>query len=197
MLCTIIGSLKKKRIDELKKQFCNFTSAFANALSSGMNVNDSLYAVHRDLQDQYSDDAYIVQEVKEIINGINNGCDVEVMLEDFGARSGVQDISNFAIVFATCYRKGGDIKNVVKRTTEIISEKVVISSEIDTAMTSNKMQMNIMNFLPIVIVFMMRMMSPSFAESFSSVIGVIGLTFSAGLTIGAYKLGQKIMDIKG
>ena len=59
------------------------------------------------------------------------------------------------------------------------------------------MQMNIMNVLPIVIVFMMRMMSQDFANSFSTIIGVIGLTVSVALTIGAYKLGQKIMDIKG
>ena len=73
----------------------------------------------------------------------------------------------------------------------------MISSEIETAITSNKMQMNIMNVLPIVIVLMMRLMSQEFANSFGSIIGVVGLSITVALTIGAYKLGQKIMNIKG
>lgn len=190
-------SLIRKREETLKKQFCNFASALTNALSSGMNMNDSLHAVYEDLQEQYSDEAFIVKEVQEIINGVNNNIAIETMLEDFGIRSGIQDINNFSTVFATCYRTGGDIKSVVRRTTEIISEKTMISSEIETAITSNKMQMNVMNVLPIVIVFMMRMMSQDFAQSFATIIGVFGLTVSVALTIGAYKLGQKIMDIKG
>lgn len=196
-LPTINESLKKKRTEKLKKQFCDFASALTNALASGMNMTDSLNAVYNDLQSQYSEQAYIVDEVKELINGVNNNIPIETMLEDFGNRSGIPDITNFSTVFATCYRTGGNIKSVIRRTTEIISEKIMISSEIETAITSNKMQMNIMNVLPIVIVFMMRMMSQEFADSFSSLIGVIGLSVSAGLTIGAYKLGQKIMNIKG
>lgn len=193
----ITETLRQKRIDKLKKQFCDFAGALTNALSSGMNMNDSLEAVYSDLSTQYSEDAFIVKEVEEIIAGVTNNIDIEYMLEDFGNRSGIMDISNFATVFSTCYRTGGDIKSVVRRTTEIISEKVVISSEIETTITSNKMQMNVMNLLPIVVVFMMRMMSSQFSESFSTIVGVIGLTVTIGLTVGAYKLGQKIMDIKG
>ena len=139
----------------------------------------------------------IVAEVRELIDGVNNNINIEVMLEDFGIRSDIPDITNFATVFATCYRTGGDIKSVVRRTTDIISEKILISSEIETAMTSNKMQMNIMTILPIVIIGMMRLMSQDFAASFATIIGVLGLTVSAALTIGAYKLGQKITDVKG
>lgn len=188
--------LLKRRTNKLKKQFVDFASSLTNALASGMNMNDSLNAVYKDLQTQYSEDAYIVIEVGEILNGMNNNIPIEDMLADFGARSNIPDIVSFATVFATCYRTGGNIKSIVRRTTDIISEKVIISSEIETALTSNKMQMNVMNVLPIVLVFMMRVMSADFAESFSSIIGVIGLTVSAVLTFVAFKLGQKMTDIK-
>ena len=196
-LSSINETLKNKRKEKLRKQFCEFASSLTNSLASGMNMTSALEAVYTDLKSQYSEDALIVVEVAEILNGINNNIPIENMLEDFGARSGVDDILNFGKVFATCYRTGGDIKSVVRRTTEIISEKMMISSEIQTAITSNKMQMNIMIFIPIVIVLMMRLMSKDFAQSFSTIVGVGGLSVTAGLTIGAYKLGQKIMDIKG
>lgn len=193
----IEDSLQKKRAAVLKEQFVDFASALTNALGSGMNMNDSINAVYRDLKSQYPEDAYIVLEVKELVDGLNNNLSIEFLLEQFGIRSGEIDIMNFAQVFTICYRTGGDIKSVVRRTTEMISEKVMIASEIETAVTSNKMQMNIMNVLPIVIVLMMRVMSAEFANSFSTIVGVIGLTVSAGLTFAAYKMGQKIMDIKG
>lgn len=193
----ISQTLKKKRQNTLKKQFCDFASALTNALSGGMNMSDSLQAVYSDLRMQYAEDSLIVVEVQEIINGMNNNIPVETMFEDFAQRSGVADIESFATVFTTCYRTGGDLKSVVRRTTDIISEKMMISSEIETAITSNKMQMNIMNVLPIVIVLMMRLMSAQFSESFSSLVGVIGLTITAGLTFASYKMGQKILDIKG
>ena len=193
----ISQTLKKKRQNTLKKQFCDFASALTNALSGGMNMSDSLQAVYSDLRMQYAEDSLIVVEVQEIINGMNNNIPVETMFEDFAQRSGVADIESFATVFTTCYRTGGDLKSVVRRTTDIISEKMMISSEIETAITSNKMQMNIMNVLHIVIVLMMRLMSAQFSESFSSLVGVVGLTITAGLTFASYKMGQKILDIKG
>lgn len=193
----VTEALRQKRQAKLKKQFSDFAAALTNALGSGMNMTDSLNAVYDDLRSQYSDDAMIVTEVKELVDGLNNNFEIETMLADFGVRSDVQDITNFATVFATCYRTGGNIKSVIRRTTEIISEKLMISSEIETAMTSNKMQMNIMSVLPIVIVGMMRLMSQDFADSFGTIIGVVGLTITAALTIAAFKLGQKISDIKG
>ena len=44
---------------------------------------------------------------------------------------------------------------------------------------------------------MMRFMMSGFAESFATIPGIISLTISVGIFIGAYKLGNKIMDIKG
>lgn len=196
-LPSITKSLQKKRADRLRKQFCDFASSLTNSLASGMNMNDSILAVYKDLQTQYAQDDYIVREVQEIINGMNNSIPIEDMLKDFGIRSGIPDILNFATVFATCYRTGGDIKSVVRRTSETISEKMMINSEIETTITSNKMQANIMTVLPIVIVLMMRFASSEFSAGFGTVIGVIGLTISAVLTFAAYKVGQKIMDIKG
>ena len=193
----LVESLRVKRIKKLRAQFCDFAASLTNSLGSGMNVRDSLLAVYNDLRSQYSDDAFIVIEVQEMINGMNNNFQIEEMLSDFGVRSGIPDIINFGIVFETCYRTGGDIKSIVRRTTEIISEKTIIAGEIETAITSNKTQMSVMNVLPIFIILMMRFMSPQFAQSFSTVLGVIGLTVAAVVFVFAYRMGQKIMDIKG
>lgn len=197
MMPIITESLRKKTLEKLRSQFCDFAFAFSNALGTGMNVNGAIQASYEDLTTQYSRDELIVVEVREILNGMGNNVTVEELFADFGKRSGIRDIMDFAVVFATCFRTGGNIRQVIGRTANVISEKMMIASEIETTITSNKMQMSIMNVLPIFIILMMRIMSSEFAESFASVIGVFALTVAAGLFIGAYIWGKKIMDIKG
>lgn len=177
--------LRDRWRSRLRGQFCDFASALTNALAGGMNISQALQSAQSDLSAQYAPDAYISLELQEILDGVNNNIPVETMLEDFGARSGIADIASFATVFSTCYRTGGNIRAVVRRATEIISEKMMISSEIETALTSNKVQMYAMNLLPVGLILLMRVMSSQFAQSFSTLIGVVGLSISGALTVAA------------
>lgn len=190
-------NLRQKRLSKLKLQFRDFLVAIAASLSSGMTVTTALTNARKDLEMQYSAESLIVVEVDEMINGVNNNIPFEDMLSEFGKRSGVEDISNFAIVFATCYRTGGNMKEVVRRTADIISEKMIIAEEIKTKITSNKMQMQVMNVIPIVLVLLMRVMSSDFARGFASAIGIVSVSIGVGLFVVAYRLGQKYMNIEG
>ncbi len=189
--------LHDKRQRELTKQFRSMLESLAVSLSSGMNMSESLISTHGDLKVEYSENAYIVTEVKEMIDGIQNNIPIENKMASFGERSEIEDIKNFGNVFAICYRAGGNMKDIVRRTNNIISEKIEINEEIETALSSNKMQFNAMMVIPIVIVLLLKTMSSSFAASFATVPGIIATTIAIGLFIAAYKLGQKITDIKG
>ena len=190
-----IKQLHDKRKTELTNQFRSFLEAIAVSLSSGMNMTDALSNANSDLKMQFSEDAYIVAEVNEMINGLQNNVQIEEMLMSFGERSEIEDIKNFSTVFAVAYRAGGNIKDIVRRTNQIISEKIEISQEIETALSSNKTQFSAMMVIPVVMMILLRTMSSSFAKSFSTVAGVIAITIAIGMFVGAYFLGQKIMDI--
>ena len=189
--------LRKKRISVLVLQFRSFLEAISISLSSGMNMNDALVSARKDMKIEYSEDAYIVSELNEIISGMQNGLSIESMMLFWGDRSGIVDIKNFANVFSIANRVGGNLKDVIRRTNQIISEKIEISQEIETAITSNKSQFSAMMIVPIVIVLLMRVMSSQFAAGFATISGVIAITAASGLFIAAYKVGQKIMNISG
>lgn len=193
----VLDRLKSKRKMELTNQFRSFLEAIAVSLSSGMNVPDALISANNDLRMEYSDDSYIVKEVQEMINGIQNNLSIEVMLKDFGARSEIIDIQNFSEVFAVGYRAGGNLKDIVRKTSDIIGDKIEMSAEIETAIASNKTQFDVMMIVPIVIIILLRTMSSQFAASFSTVAGVFATTVAIGIFVGAYKIGQKIMKITG
>ncbi len=189
--------LKDKRRRELTQQFRSLLEALAVSLSSGMNMTESLTGAYGDLKAEYSEKAYIVDEVREMIDGIQNNIPIEEMMESLGERSQIDDIKNFGVVFEICYRAGGNMKEIVRRTNNIVSEKIEISEEIETALASNKSQFTAMMVVPVVMMLLLRTMSSSFSASFATLPGVIAITIAIGLFVVAYRLGQKIMDIKG
>lgn len=193
----ISEKLMKKRKNELTLQFRSFLETMAVSLSSGMNVPDAINGAKNDLEMEYTKDSYIVKEAQEMLNGIQNNIPIEILLKDLGERSGIIDIVNFSEVFAVGYRAGGNLKDIVRKTSEIIGDKIEISAEIETALTSNRTQFNAMMLVPIVIILMLKMFSSDFAKSFSTATGVFAITIAIGIFVGAYKLGKQIMDIKG
>lgn len=189
-------SLEKRR-NILKKQFRDMLESLTASFSSGSNVQGAFESAFEDLKMQYEEKDYIVREMREILNGMAQNIAVEVMMKDFGFRSGNEDIESFADVFEVCYRKGGDMKAVIHRTHAIISEKMAVADEIETKLTSNKMQHNAMSLMPIAVVALLKGTNDAFAENFATPMGVIINTVAIGIFIAAYKYGLKIVDIKG
>ena len=78
--------LKNRRLKMLRSQFRDFLDSISNSLSSGMNMNDALINSYTDMIGQYPENAFIVTEVKEMINGIQNNIAIEYIVKDFGSR---------------------------------------------------------------------------------------------------------------
>ena len=188
----IVESQKKK----LNTQFRDFLEAFNTSLGAGKNVVDSFHSVYDDLKVQYDEGAFILKELEVILSGMANNVDVEVLLQDFGARSGIDDIVSFANVFKICYRKGGNIKDTIRSTHEILSDKMEITEEIETVVTSNKMEQKIMIAMPIALIGMIKMMSPDFAANFVTPTGIISTTIAIALFVVSYYVGKVILNIK-
>ena len=188
----IIANQKRK----LNSQFRDFLEAFNTSLGAGKNVVDSFHQVFEDLKVQYDGDAYILKELAVILSGMANNVDVEVLLQDFGERSGNDDIISFANVFKICYRKGGNIKDTIRNTHEILSDKMAIVEEIETVVTSSKTEQNIMIVLPIALIGVIKMMSPDFAKNFITPTGIASTTVAIVLFVVAYIVGKIILNIK-
>ncbi len=188
----IIDARKKK----LRRQFIDLLDSLSTSISSGKNVPNAFLAAREDLLVQYQPDAYIVQEVDNIISGIKNNLDVGSMLLNFGERSGIQDIRTFGRVFETAYSKGANLKDVVRNCHEILSNKCEIEAEIETKVASNKNEQNIMVIMPVILVAMIKMAGSDFASNFTTPTGILCTTIAIGAFVGAYMLGRKILNIE-
>ncbi len=180
----------------LRKQFIDLLDSLASSISSGKNVPNAFAAAREDLLVQYQPDAHIVQEVDNIISGIQNNIDVGSMLLNFGERSGIQDIRTFARVFETAHSKGANLKDVIRNSHMILSNKCEIEEEIETKVASNKNEQNIMVIMPVILVAMVKMGGADFAKNFTTPMGIICTTVAIGAFVGAYMLGRKILKIE-
>ena len=181
---------------KLNTQFRDMLETLSTNLGAGKNVTDSFKSVYDDMKIQYEEDAFILKELEVILSGMNNNIDIEVLLEDFGKRSGNEDIQSFANVFRVCYRKGGNIKQTIRATYQILGDKMEIKEEIETIVTSAKSDQNIMIMMPIALIGIIKVMSPEFAENFVSFSGIVATTIAIILFVAAFFVGRKITDIK-
>lgn len=188
----IIVARKKK----LRTQFIDLLDSLATSISSGKNVPNAFVAAREDLLVQYQPDAYIVQEVDNILSGIQNNIDVSSMLINFGERSGIQDIRTFGRVFETAYSKGANLKDVVRNSHLILSNKCEIEAEIETKVASNKNEQNIMIIMPVILILMIKMAGSDFADNFTTPSGILCTTIAVGAFVGAYFIGRKILKIE-
>ena len=186
----------QKKKTNLKLQFRELLDALATSIGSGKNIVDSFKAARDDLSIIYPEDSAIVKELDVVLHGIANNVDVEKSLLDFGVRSGIDDIVSFANVFETCYRKGGNIKDVIKNTQQIIAEKMEVEMEIQTIVAGAKNEQSIMTVMPIALIAIIKMMSPEFATNFTSASGILSTTVAIIMFIVAYIVGNIVLSIK-
>ncbi len=185
-----------KRRKQLSIQFRDMLDGITTSLGAGTNVINAFSTVYQDLKVQYPEDAFILKELEVVTSGVYSNFAIEDLLEDFGNRSGIDDILSFANVFKVCYRKGGNIQEIIQSTHAILSKKMEIKEDIETVVSGSKMDQMIMIVMPVILITLIKVMSPEFSNNFVTLTGIVSTTIAIGLFVAAYMIGRAIMDIK-
>lgn len=193
-------SIRRKQVIHKRKvsltlQFRSLLDALSTSIGAGKNMFAAFDGASEDLAMQYSESADIVTEVNIIRNGLYNNIQIEDLLTNFAERSGLEDVRNFANVFATCYKKGGNIKDVIKNTASIIGDKIEVQMEVETMVAGQKSQQNIMLVMPVVFVLVMKSMGGELVD-LQSPVGILSVSIAIVIFVLAYFLSKKILDIK-
>jgi tight adherence protein B len=187
-----------KRKKELGLQFKQALYSLSSALAAGKSVENAFREVIYDLKMLYPDpQTFIIREFQVITSKIENGETIENAILDFSKRADIEDISNFAEVFITCKRTGGDLVEVIRRTANIIGDKLEIEQEISVMIAQKKFESKAMGFAPFAIVGFLSMGSGDYmAPLFNFGIGPVIMTVALALLGFSYWLTKKIMDIR-
>lgn len=195
-------SLKKKqkikeRKQKLALEFLEGMKSIAGALNAGYSAENSFEEAYRDLSLIYTRDADIMREFYSIIHKIQMNCTVEHALEDFAMRSDVEEIMDFAEVFATAKRTGGDMIKIIKNTCKVIEGKLEMQREIDISIAGKRYEANIMNLVPLGIIAYMWFFSSDFMKPmYHNITGIMIMTIALLVYLIAYFLSQKIVNFE-
>ncbi len=188
----------EKRKIELGNGFREFLREVSGALQAGYSMENAWREGERGLEKIYDADSDIMQEIHEMNQRTMLNMPIEVTLEDFALRSGVEDIESFSQIFQFAKRGGGDISSVIRTTIGRLAEKGEIQMEIQLAVSGKMMEQKILCVAPLFILFYLQVTSPGFlAVLYGNLLGVCVMSGNLLLYFASVIWSERIVKIHG
>lgn len=187
----------KTRKRQLTKQFKELMESLRTSLNAGYSLEHSFTDARRDLSLLFGPEAVIFGELDGIIEGLKINIPLENLLKDFGNRSGVEDINNFANVVMAAKKSGGNLIRIIEKTVRSISDKLAVEEEIKTMIAAKRLEERIMMVMPYGIIFYLRITNGEFLKAlYHNAMGVIWMTFFLAVIYIANLWARRIMEIQ-
>ena len=182
--------LKQRRMEKLRGEFKDAILAVASGLNAGYSVENAFAVSLKEMEEIHGSDSMIAKEIRLNLT-------FEDALGDFAARSGLDDVKNFADVFLAARKSGGELMRIITRTAEIIGEKIRIQEEILTATASKRMEQRIMSGIPVLIVIYIELTSPGFfGILYTTLIGRMLMTVCLAVYLASCWLADYFLEIE-
>ncbi len=189
--------LLRRRRESLSLHFKQALYSLSSSLAAGRSVENGFREAIEDLRLLYPDgDSDVIREFSIIGTRLEYGQPIEEALMDFSRRAAMEDIGNFADVFTICKRSGGDLVEIVRRTSSIISEKLEISQEISVMIAQKRFEAKAMLVAPVLFLLFMQLTSPDYMAPLHSGLGLVISGAALLLFAGCSWLMLKIIDIR-
>lgn len=187
---------QKKRAEELTLHFKEALLSVLAALKAGYSVENAFVEAYRDLEYRFGSADEMAKELLFINRQVKNNVPIERLLEDFAKKSGNDDIRDFAQVFAIAKRSGGDMGRVLERTVSMLTRKMETQENIRMLVASKRYEQQIMNVVPMGIIFYIRLTNPGYFDVlYHNPAGIAVMTAALAVYLAAYRLSEKILEI--
>ena len=169
--------LIEKRKNELSAQFIEFLQVIMSSLKAGTSLERSILSARERLYSLYNNDSLIILELLSMERSLKMNITVEDILHDFGKRSGIEDINQFAEVCKVSKRAGGNLIKVMEHTIKCIVDKNEMEREIQAFISGKKLESRFMTaILPAILLYMNISMSDMMNSLYQGVSGKIIMT---------------------
>lgn len=190
-------SAMRKRLTRLRVQFFDMLEAMSVAMRAGNPPLKALESARKDLAMIYAEGSDILRELDVIMQRFHNAIPLSEAFSDFAQRSGLEDAASFASIYATIEGKSSRADEIVRETQQIISDKMEIEMEIDTLMTAAKSEVNIMLFLPLVILAVIGYAGAGFMDAiYTTPLGRLVATGGLAVFIVSFFMARKFSNVQ-
>jgi tight adherence protein B len=178
-------------------QFQQALHVLSAAVAAGKSLESAMAETVHDLAQLYPDpNAPINREWRAIVQRTANGVPTEQAFADWAHRSGVEDIRNFAEVLAIAKRQGGNLVDVIRRTVQVMSEKIDTQREIRILLARKRWESRLLCAAPLVFVAMLRLSSPDYMAPLYQGAGRLIMTAALAAIAGCVWAVHRLMAIE-
>lgn len=187
----------EKRKSEFLVQFKEGIQSMSASLRAGYSVENAMKETYKEMLRMYEKDEMICREFAYMVQQIQVRIPAEEIFEELAGRVRLEDVRNFANVFAAAKRNGGDMMEIIKNTANQIGDKIDVKREIDTMLAAKRYEFRVMSVIPYAIIAYMTLSFPEFMGClYGNAIGTGVMSICLGIYIAAYALGAGMVEIE-
>lgn len=178
-------------------QFKEMIQAVSSALNTGYSIENAVKESQKELQLLYSDKEPIMRELSILVRQLRVQIPVEQAVDELAERVRLEDVENFAAVFVTAKRSGGDMIAIIRSTANQIADKIDVRREIQTILAAKRYEFKVMSAVPYAIIAYMGLSFPEFMDClYGNILGIGVMTICLGIYTAAYYLGVRLTEIE-
>lgn len=189
--------LKQEKF-QVTQQFRDALQVFSSTLSAGKSMEVAVGIAAENLTLIYGETCFLSRVFKALIEkSKNTNTSMEQLLMEFGQEMEIEDISNFIDIYSISIHTGGNLEEIISRTSKILIDKSMVMKDIHVITAQKKFESKILTLIPFITIVFLRIMAPDYLVSLYTTgqgrlimtIGLLGIGFS-------YYLCNKITNIK-
>ncbi len=186
----------KKRF-QFQQQFKDAIQAISTALNVGYSVENAWREAEKEMQLLYGEQALICREFQYMVRQLEMNVTLESVLAEFAERTKDEEVETFATVFTMAKRSGGNMIEIIRTAVTRISEKVDMKREMETVISSKKMEFRIMAVIPLAMICYMKISFGEFINIlYGNLSGIFIMTICLVIYLFAYMAGKKMVEIE-
>jgi tight adherence protein B len=189
--------LLEQRKWKMTLEFKEMIRIIAVNLQAGSSAENAFRSAYREIRYMFGEKSFMTKECEFIVRGLENNLVLENLVASFGERSCIEEIRDFSEVFSVAKRSGGNLKEIIADTTDVIDTKIEMKREFRTLISSKRFEHRLMCIIPFVIIGYIGATSPGYFDMlYGNMRGIVIMTICLLVYLGAFLWGEKIADIK-
>lgn len=187
---------RERRRAQLMTEFRELLGSLLTALKAGYAPENAFRESYKEMVFLFGQSSQICEELTRILRGLDNQIPLEELLYGFAGRSDVEEITEFADVFAIAKRRGGNLTEILERTDGLIRDRMDVESEIRVMLAARRYEQTVMDLVPFGIIIYISVTSPGFFDAmYHNVFGVAVMSGCLVVYLAAFRLSERILDI--
>lgn len=197
-ICRRAKARKKERLRrEITQQFKEMLESLTTGIRAGYSAENAFRESASDMKYLFGERSIISRQMQIIVMGLDNHVPLEQLLNDFAARCGVEEISEFAEIFQVARKSGGSLSEILVRTSGVLQSRIDVENEIGVMMRARRMEQTIMDAVPFLIMLYIGITSKGFfAVLYHNAAGIIVMSICLLVYLFAFFLSERIVHIE-